>query len=119
MQSLRLAVLFLLSQRLKRSFGALGLDIKLRTLVYINTNQDKFQETIHDLSKVSNCRLHQSEENDKDSDIRKITYIKLQFHDSKTQAVDLEIYKMKQNLAYYDEENMAKKMVQSINALSS
>ena len=98
---------------------ALGLDKKLKTLAYLNTNQDKSQESTYDLSKVSKCRLHRSEVNEKDSDIQKIGFIKLQFHNSKTQDVDLEVYKMKQNLAYYEEENMAKKMVRSINTLCS
>lgn len=96
---------------------ALGLDKKLKTLAHLNTNQDKYQESTYDLSKVSKCRLHQTDVNDKDSDNLKIGFIKLQFHDSKTQAVDLEVYKMKQNLAYYEEENMAKKMVSSINSI--
>ena len=96
---------------------ALGIDKKLRTLIYLNTNQEKSQESTYDLSKVSKCRLHQTDVNDKDSDIRKISYIKLQFHNSNTQALDLEVYEMKQNLAYTEEENMAINMVRFINAL--
>lgn len=98
---------------------ALGLDKKLKKLAYLKTNENETIESTYDLALISKCRLHHSEITEKDSDVRKIGFIRLQFHDTKTQAVDLEVYKMKQNLAYNEEETMAKNMVKSINSLLS
>lgn len=74
-------------------------------------------ESVYDLTQISNCRLHQSELTDKDSDINKIGFLRLQFNDAKTQPVDLIIYKMKKNLAYTEEESKAKKLVKDIKSM--
>lgn len=96
---------------------ALGLDTKLKTLIYLGKGINESVEEAYDLTKISNCRFHQSECTEKDSDICKIGFLKLQFNDSKTQPVDLIIYKMKKNLAYTEEENKAKKLVKTINSI--
>jgi hypothetical protein len=98
---------------------ALGLDTKLKKLMYLKTNGSEVKETIYDLSEVSKVRLHHSDITDKDSNFRKIGFLRLQFKDVKKQSIDIEIYKVKQNLSYNEEENTAKKMVSSINTLLS
>jgi len=96
---------------------AIGLDTKLKTLIYLRKGINESAEHTYDLTKISNCRVHQSELTEKDSDISKIGLLKLQFNDSKAQSVDLIIYKMKKNLAYTEEENKAKKLVKDINSM--
>lgn len=96
---------------------ALGIDTKQKTLIYLSKEINESAESVYDLTQISNCRLHQSELTDKDSDINKIGFLRLQFNDAKTQPVDLIIYKMKKNLAYTEEESMAKKMVSAINSI--
>ena len=98
---------------------ALGLDTKMKTLIYLKTNENEAMESTYNLAQISKCRLHFTEFNETDSDIIKIGYLRLQFNDTKTHPLDLELYKMKQNLAYNEEENMAKTLVKSINSLLS
>lgn len=96
---------------------ALGIDTKQKTLIYLSKEINESAESVYDLTQISNCRLHQSELTDKDSDINKIGFLRLQFNDAKTQPVDLIIYKMKKNLAYTEEESKAKKLVKDIKSM--
>ncbi|MEO9884141.1 MAG: hypothetical protein ABJR05_10780 [Balneola sp.] len=96
---------------------ALGLDKRLKKIAYLNTNGNESVGSTYDLNQVSTCRFYQSDVTENGTDLRKISFIKLQFKDSKTEPVELEIYKMMKNLSYTEEESMAKKMVKSINSM--
>ena len=96
---------------------ALSLDTKLKKLVYIKNDKNKFVEESYDLTQCSKCRLHIHEVEDETSEFKYIAYLRVQFSDSKSQYLDLEIYKMKKNLSYIEEETMAKRMVKSINSM--
>lgn len=96
---------------------ALGIDTKQKTLIYLSKEINESVESVYDLTHISNCRLHQSELTDKDSDINEIGFLRLQFNDARTQPVDLIIYKMKKNLAYTEEESKAKKFAKDIKSM--
>tara|TARA_R110002124_G_scaffold65974_1_gene180221 strand:- start:622 stop:1098 length:477 start_codon:yes stop_codon:yes gene_type:complete len=94
---------------------ALGLDTKLKKLIYLKNDGNEFVEDLYDLTEFSKCRLYQPDVDDKSSEFWKVSYLRLQYMNPKAQPLDLEIYKVKENLSYTEEEAMAKKMVKSIN----
>lgn len=96
---------------------ALGLDTKQKTLIYLSKEINESVGSVYDLTQISNCRLHHSELIDKDSDISKVGFLRLQFYDVKTKPVDLVIYKMNKNLAYTEEESKAKKLAKDIKSV--
>jgi hypothetical protein len=96
---------------------ALGLDATAKKLVYLNLDGNHSTEKTLDITKISKCRLHHNDITEQDSDIRKIGFMKIQFNDSNSKSLDLELYKVKRNLSYNEEENNAKKLVRSVNAL--
>jgi len=96
---------------------ALGLDAKLKKLIYLKNDGSEFVEDFYDLAEFSKCKSYQSDIEDENSEFKKVSYLRLQQANPKSQSLDLEIYKMKENLSYIEEETMAKKMVKSINSL--
>lgn len=98
---------------------ALGLDNKSKKLLYVKNDGIEFVEDTHDLTRFSKCKLHHCEIKNENSEFKKVSYLRLQYANPKVQPLDLEIYKMKENLSYTEEESMAKKMVKSINNILS
>lgn len=96
---------------------ALGLDTKLKTLIYIKNDKTNFVEDSYDLTQCTKCRLYIHEVEEETSEYKYTAYLRLQFPYANTKPVDLEIYKMKKNLAYTEEETMAKRMIKSINSI--
>lgn len=98
---------------------AIGLDAKLKKLIYVKNNGNSIVENTHNLTEFSKCKSHQCDIKNENSEFWKASYLRLQHRNPKFQPLDLEIYKMKENLAYTEEESMAKKMVKSINSILS